>query len=111
MPPVPPTAVIVTLVTPAGTVTVYGPGVEDEKSVAGLADAEATVRAVERPGRRWSTLRRAVTQPIQHAEISDDEYPLTPTSRSVGANHSPACVKVYQRKVDSINRRPRAVTH
>jgi hypothetical protein len=45
-PPLPPTAVIVTLVTPAGTVTEYVPGVVDEKNVAVLADAVATVNAV-----------------------------------------------------------------
>src|SRR5664280_3478865 len=38
-PPLPPTAVIVTLVTPAGTVAVYEPGVVDENRVSGLADA------------------------------------------------------------------------
>jgi len=47
LPPVPPTAVIVTLVTPAGTATEYEPEVEDENSVtAGLADAVPAISAL-----------------------------------------------------------------
>ncbi len=45
-PPLPPTAVMVRLLTPPGTVTKYVPGVVEENSVAGVADAGPVMRAV-----------------------------------------------------------------
>ena len=45
-PPDPPTAVMVRLVPPAGTVTAYDPAVLDENRVAGVADAVLVVRGV-----------------------------------------------------------------